>query len=274
MRWTFLAQVTAVGFFRPAGKQGVCPGMAIFLASTRLVAGAVRPAVFCWSVAESDARLNAVERAVSNQIRLPRLPSCVQLVTPLAYGGEDVRGDLFLSLGLFISATRPAIMLLAKRSLQQVLNLVLEQRARQGCALDQAGFLHRIEAAGDSYDALYALALELRSPAERADWAYREPLQWSDIQTESARLDPAAAWPMPNLMQAAQNAEVAFLSSVCGCMLGKPIEVDPTLAELRTAGMACGEWPLNDYVSTAFLEALGRRHESSGITVRESLYAS
>lgn len=163
------------------------------------------------------------------------------------------------------------MMLLAKQSLQQVLKLVLEQRIRQGCALEKEVFNRRIDAASDSYDALFALALELRSPPQRADWAYREPLEWRDIRTESASLDPAQPWSQPDFDKAAENARTAFLSSVCGCMLGKPIEVDPTLAELKNAGNSCGEWPLDDYVSKAFLERLGRRHESWDVTVRESL---
>ncbi|MEP4149423.1 MAG: ADP-ribosylglycohydrolase family protein [Halioglobus sp.] len=162
-------------------------------------------------------------------------------------------------------------MLIRKKSLQQLVKQVLRQRVQQGCDLDIDGFTQRIEAAADSYDALYALALELRSPDTRPDWTYSEPLDWSGICEASPLLDLRRSWQQPDLALAAENVESAFLGSLCGCMLGKPIEVDPTLEELRAAGTACGEWPLEDYVSEAFLGALGRRHESAGDTVREAL---
>jgi hypothetical protein len=54
-------------------------------------------------------------------------------------------------------------------------------------------------------------------------------------------------------------------------MLGKPLEVNPTLAELRAAGEQVGEWPLRNYVSADFLEALGRRHDSWRRTTREGI---
>jgi ADP-ribosylglycohydrolase len=43
--------------------------------------------------------------------------------------------------------------------------------------------------------------------------------------------------------------ETAFLARVAGCILGKPFEFDPTLAELREVLEPAGEWPLSDYVT-------------------------
>ena len=162
-------------------------------------------------------------------------------------------------------------MLIRKQSLQQVLRLVLDQRIAQGCELDSESFRVRIKRAADSYDALYELALELRSPAVRSDWPYCEPLEWEEIQAQSPSLNPGKPWPTPDFAQVAKRVQAGFLGSVCGCMLGKPIEVDPTLDELRRAGMSCDEWPLNDYVTSSFLDALGRRHESAPYTTREAL---
>ena len=81
-------------------------------------------------------------------------------------------------------------MLIRKQSLQQVLRLVLDQRIAQGCELDSESFRVRIKRAADSYDALYELALELRSPAVRSDWPYCEPLEWEEIQAQSPSLNP------------------------------------------------------------------------------------
>jgi ADP-ribosylglycohydrolase len=162
-------------------------------------------------------------------------------------------------------------MLIAKHQLAQALRLVLAQRIEQGCDLDAAVVGQRIDQASGSYDALYDLAIELRDPPLRADWPYVEPLAWEAIAAESEHLRPRQPWSRPDPGQAADRVRSAFLGSVCGCMLGKPVEVDPTLAELQAAGERCGEWPLADYVSEAFLEALGRRHESWDETVRERI---
>jgi ADP-ribosylglycohydrolase len=166
-------------------------------------------------------------------------------------------------------------MLISKRSLGKALVLVLEQRITQGCDLDRLSWLERIESAAGSYDALYDIALELRDPPKRADWHYREPLDWIGILDDSPELKQGVAAPVQDQAVFNQHAETGFLASVCGCMLGKPIEVDPTLAELKSAALASGTtWPLDDYVSEVFLGALGRRHESAKTTVRENLRAA
>ncbi|MEP5765178.1 MAG: ADP-ribosylglycohydrolase family protein [Halieaceae bacterium] len=162
-------------------------------------------------------------------------------------------------------------MLIRKAQLKELLRLVLRQRLQQGCAIDEPAFLERIEATADSYDGLYGLALELREPPLRQDWPYREPVAWDEIVAESAQLNPAQPWPEPDLEQAAANVHAAFLGSVCGCMLGKPIEVNPSLAELQQAGEQVGEWPIRDYISGAFSAALGRQHESVDATLRENI---
>jgi ADP-ribosylglycohydrolase len=161
--------------------------------------------------------------------------------------------------------------LIQKKHLKELLRHVLRQRIEQGHELNAAAMLKRIEAATHSYDALFELAQELRSPPIRADWPYREPLAWDEIVAGSEHLNPGLPWPEPNLEQAADKARAAFLGSVCGCMLGKPIEVNPSLAELQTAGEAVGEWPVRDYPTGEFVKALGRSHESVGETLRENI---
>ena len=51
------------------------------------------------------------------------------------------------------------------------------------------------------------------------------------------------------IADATARARAGFLGSICGCILGKPVEIDPTLDELRAALTALGEWPLDDYIS-------------------------
>jgi len=164
-------------------------------------------------------------------------------------------------------------MLIEKHRLKSVLVAVLDQRLAQGADLHRGGVITRIEAASDSYDALYELALELREPPIRSDWAYLEPVDWPGIQSASPKLDPQAYWPEPDFERAGAQASAGFLGSVCGGMLGKPIEIDPTLAELKKAAQGEDGWPLDNYVSVDFLRRLGRRHESWRETTRGHISA-
>jgi ADP-ribosylglycohydrolase len=162
-------------------------------------------------------------------------------------------------------------MLITRKNLSELLLRILPERVDQGADIDAATFSRRIESAARSYDALFELALELRAPPTRSDWPYVEPLEWTDLVAESEHLRPGQPWHQPDLSRAAERARTAFLGSVCGCMLGKPIEVDPTLAEIRAAAEATGEWPISDYISRSCVSALGRAHESAAQTVRESI---
>ena len=73
-----------------------------------------------------------------------------------------------------------------------------------------------------------------------ADAAYEE------LDEIWARSDPF--FEVVAVPDAAARVEAAFVASLCGCMLGKPLEIDPTLAEIRAHLEARGEWPLDDYL--------------------------
>lgn len=164
-------------------------------------------------------------------------------------------------------------MLLRRDRIAVALAQVLEQRLRQGCDLDARQFRRRLAAAAGSYDALYDLALELRDPPLRADWPWVEPTDWAGIRRESEQLDPGRRRPVADLQRAGERVRAGFLGAVCGCMLGKPLEVDPTLEELKRARARGESWPIGEYVSEAYLERLGRRHDSWSDTVVDRLTA-
>lgn len=67
------------------------------------------------------------------------------------------------------------------------------------------------------------------------------------------------------------KAEAAFYGAVAGCILGKPLEIQPTLSEIRKAAEAVGDWPIRDYISPGMLAELGREHESSPTTTRGNI---
>lgn len=162
-------------------------------------------------------------------------------------------------------------MLISRENLHRLLLHVLRQRLAQGADLDEGAVRARLAAAAGSYDALAAIADELRDPPLRPDWTWEEPVAWAAIAAASGQLAPESAWPTPDFAAVRARVATGFLGSVCGCMLGKPLEVDPTAAQLRRAGEALGEWPLRDYVSEEFLAALGRRHDSWAQTTRGNL---
>lgn len=123
----------------------------------------------------------------------------------------------------------------------------------------------------DSYDAIADFARRVASAPLRAGWPYVEPNDLGEIWSECDPARPLGPICSVNLEDASQRAEMAFLSAAAGCMLGKPLEVNPTLAEIRAAAEAVGEWPLSDYISEAMLEKLGRRHPSWIETTRERM---
>ena len=108
----------------------------------------------------------------------------------------------------------------------------------------------------DGVDALAAFAERLAAAPMRADWAYEEPDELEGIRAaaDPDRATGTVATVGPD--EASARAEAAFLGSVCGCILGKPLEFDPTLAEIRSALEPVGEWPLRDYLTEAVVLSL------------------
>jgi len=132
----------------------------------------------------------------------------------------------------------------------------VEARVEQGA---DPGTLREEIRRSDHVEELAALGRRIRTLPLRHDWPYVEPETFEDILAEcDVDALPAAADAVA-ADDAAQRARTAFLGSVCGCTLGKPLEVMASHAEVRAALEAAGEWPLRDYVGEPVLEALGRR---------------
>jgi ADP-ribosylglycohydrolase len=144
--------------------------------------------------------------------------------------------------------------------LRQALRQVLLDKSQQGHLV--TGFADQIERIADSYDAMLALARQISSTPLRPGWRFVEPNALEEIWQEA---DPTRALgPIASVdcEAIAPHVEVAFCAAVCGCILGKPLEVKPTLEQIRDAAAAVGEWPLRDYISEEMLIAMGRRHVS------------
>lgn len=157
-------------------------------------------------------------------------------------------------------------MFLTYELLRKHLAQTIANKREQGHVCD--GLHDELRAIPNSYDALNAFAKKLAHLPLRADWPYVEPDDWAGIQAQMHPERPRGQWREISLIEAKKRVETAFLSSVCGCILGKPIEVMPTLDTLEKAFEPLGEWPLRDYISRPMLDALGDRHSSWASTTR------
>jgi ADP-ribosylglycohydrolase len=124
---------------------------------------------------------------------------------------------------------------------------------------DVSGMIDRLDALPDGHDALFTFAQELAERPLRADWAYHEPHDEAGFVAACDAARRTESTPI-SIEDAQTRVRAGWAGSVVGCQLGKRFEINPSLAELRTALESTGEWPLNDYVSDAALIALGRRH--------------
>jgi ADP-ribosylglycohydrolase len=131
-----------------------------------------------------------------------------------------------------------------------------------------AGLQAELKRLPDQYDEVAAFAERVRRLPLRPDWPYVEPNGLDDIWNECDPHRPLGAMAAISLPAAAAKAETAFLSAVCGCILGKPLEVSPDLEEIRQAAQSTNEWPIHDYISESLLQTLGRRHPDWHHTIR------
>ncbi|WP_338555557.1 ADP-ribosylglycohydrolase family protein [Paenibacillus sp. KS-LC4] len=149
-----------------------------------------------------------------------------------------------------------------KRQLEGILRNKFEQGHQT------SGYLAKLEQLPASYDAYVEFAHSMAELPMRDNWSYFEPNDLEGIWRECDSDRPLGQIGILNLQDSSKRVEAGFLASVCGSMLGKPIEVNPSLKELREALTSVGEWPLNDYISDEILHALDRRHWSWYETTR------
>ena len=141
--------------------------------------------------------------------------------------------------------------------LKENLGKMLETLEKQGIFIEEAE--QKLKDLPDSYDEIIAFAKTFRDLPVVSDWPYVEPLEYDEIELEmsSDRFDSITKTPDISVLK--DKTKAGFISSVMGCILGKPLEIDPTYDELKNAGQACGQWPVEDYISEEFLECLGKR---------------
>ena len=135
--------------------------------------------------------------------------------------------------------------LLDPEALRALLRHVVSGRREQGHEVD--ALETELEQAPASLDALHELAQRLAAAPLTTGWPHHEPTDLDDLLSECPSLPAARAAGEDT----AERITTAWRARVAGCVLGKPFEFDPTLAELRHVLEPAGEWPLSDYVTEA-----------------------
>lgn len=136
-------------------------------------------------------------------------------------------------------------LLLPPEAVRTLLRQVVLDKREQGHDVD--ALEAELDAAPACLDALHALSLRLADAPLAAGWPHVEPTDLEALLAECPDL-PA---PRPFGTDVGVRVETAWGARVAGCVLGKPFEFDPTLAELRGVLEPAGEWPLTDYVTEA-----------------------
>lgn len=136
-------------------------------------------------------------------------------------------------------------LLLPPEAVRTLLRQVVQDKREQGRDVD--ALEAELEAAPDALDVLQALSLRLAEAPPAEGWPHVEPTDLEPLLAECQDL-PVARTTGADLEE---RIETAWGARVAGCVLGKPFEFDPTLAELRAVLEPAGEWPLTDYVTEA-----------------------
>jgi hypothetical protein len=121
---------------------------------------------------------------------------------------------------------------------------------------------------------LLSLADELADAPLRPDWPYDEPDDLATIVSASGAADDWPAGAQAQVADAATRDRIAasFLAAVCGCVLGKPLEVQASLSEIQAAARrAQVDWPLAGYVNERLLDEVGRRSRDWEVSTAERI---
>lgn len=154
-------------------------------------------------------------------------------------------------------------------AMKQELKTITACRYNQG--YDTKGLQIEIERLPDSYDALAEFAERLNTLKHRTDWKYVEPETIEEIRAACPGSFTTKRIGSISPSEASGRTAAAFEASVAGCILGKPLEFDPTLEDIRKGAESIGEWPIADYVSEKLLDAMKKKHPSASNCCRENI---
>ena len=158
-------------------------------------------------------------------------------------------------------------MLINIQTIRERLHAVILNKGEQGHIID--GLETQLDLVPDSYDQLIAFGKSLSDLPIRQDWQYIEPNDLDEIWSQADPYRPMGEITDIDLEDSTKRVESAFLASVCGCVLGKPIEAQLTGSQIRSALEGLDAWPLEQYVSKDIKDLVPRVHRSFPETARE-----
>jgi len=158
-------------------------------------------------------------------------------------------------------------MLINIDTLRNRIEAVLLNKKEQGHEIDN--LYEKFESLPKSYDKLINFTITLNDLPISSKWKYSEPNDLENIWSEADRKRPVGVESNIDIYKYAKKIESAFLGSICGCILGKPLEAMLTGQEIKSALKEINEWPLNNYISKNISNYLPRTHVSFSETARE-----
>ena len=124
-------------------------------------------------------------------------------------------------------------MLININTLRERIHGVILNKGEQGHNIE--GLENKLESINDSYDALIKFAESLHVLPIRNDWPYVEPNGIEEIQSESDPTRHLGPIKTIDFEESSNRVKAAFLGSISGCILGKPLEASLTGNEIKSA---------------------------------------
>ena len=140
-------------------------------------------------------------------------------------------------------------MLIRLDTLRERLHGVVLNKGEQG--YDIEGLQDELDNLPDSYDELVKFTKNLLNLKIRKDWSYVEPSSIYDILNEMDPSRPKGQITEIDYEDSSKRVEAAFIASLCGCILGKPLEQKFTGHEIRKALEEINEWPMSCLLYTS-----------------------
>ena len=137
---------------------------------------------------------------------------------------------------------------------------------------DVSGLLDKLHSTPDDYQKLFQLGQEIEQCSLRDSWKYVEPTDLDMIHQLSSF---ASSLPVPTLLTSDvfNRARAGFLSSVVGCVLGKPVEVHLDSKALIKALENSNQFPIQGYISKAIVNqgGLDFLHKDAPVSFAENI---
>ncbi|MFD2612473.1 ADP-ribosylglycohydrolase family protein [Paenibacillus gansuensis] len=112
---------------------------------------------------------------------------------------------------------------------------------------DVTGLEENLAAVPDSYDALLAYGKSIIDVPMRPDFPYHEPNDLGGIRLERPAIRQDVIPGFINEMELRDKIYGGVYGRMLGCILGKPFEMNMTLADIRGYLEGTGDWPLSDF---------------------------